>query len=281
MSTESYGKSNVFFKYFQELSPLWTGKTFPCCIYRDVCRCPRSLPGRWPCACYKALPCTNVGFSMASHKSRDRGEGQENHPSPGVQLCLLEWGFALNFSIAAWVPLTQFNIFRRGTFWKFISKHRNSRQFLFWTDQRKQQKYFWNLLAGLQGHLFSLIYLADPFNYFLSPRCLPGWARVAARTMFTVAVEILMSYSTAHLFSWSHSHKGNSIVQDNLGFFYHSVEIVVNTKYTTMPLSSQISCAGVLPDCNKSGLWMVVTFPFLAHVSSLPPAWCTGWSRFV
>lgn len=283
-STQSYDKY-VFFKHLQEPSPLWTGNTFPCCIYRDVFWCPWRLPGQWPCACYEALPCTNLGLSLASHKSRT---GERVRKITLLQECSSAcWSGGLpSISASQHEPPLHSSISSGGgTFPQFISKHRNSSQFLFWTDQRKQQKYFWNLLTGLKGHLFSLVYLADPFNYFLSPRSLPRWAREAIQTMFTVAEELLPSYSTACVFSWSHSHEGNSIVQGDLlwGFFFYLVEIVVNMKYTTMSLSSQISCTGALPVYNgqKSCLWMAVTFPFLAHVSSLSPARCTGWSTFV
>lgn len=100
MSTQSYGKYNVFFKHLKELSLL-----FHCCIYRDIFWCPQTSPVQWPCARYEAQPCTDLGLSLSSCKSRDRGEGEENRRSPGLQFSPLEWGFAPNFSIPAWAPL--------------------------------------------------------------------------------------------------------------------------------------------------------------------------------
>lgn len=105
MSKQSYSKYTTFFKHLQELSLLWTGKTFPCSIYWDVFWCPQRLPGQWPCAYYKVLPCAILGLSLVSCKSRDKGGGQEKWPffrtlgpPVGILPC---WGFTLNFSIPA------------------------------------------------------------------------------------------------------------------------------------------------------------------------------------
>lgn len=117
MSKQSYSKYTTFFKHLQELSLLWTGKTFPCSIYWDAFWCPQRLPGQWPCAHYRVLPRTTPGLSLVSHKSRDRGQGQEKWPfsrTLGLPVGILPcWGFTLNFSIPAWAPLAHVSIFWR------------------------------------------------------------------------------------------------------------------------------------------------------------------------
>lgn len=49
--------------------------------------------------------------------------------------------------------------------------------------------------SGLKGHLFFLIYLAHPLNYFGSPRCLSGWVWEATQTIPAAAEVTLTPYS--------------------------------------------------------------------------------------
>lgn len=282
----------MFFNHLQELSPLWTGKILLAKFTGMFFDAHRDCQGSDPVHATRHCHVPTWDSPWLHIKIRDRREGQENHLSLGVQLCLLEQGFALNFSIPVLAPLHSSISSGGSTFPRLICKHRNSSQFLFWRHQRKQQTYFWNLLAGLKGLLFSLVYLADLFNYLLSLRCLPRWAREAIQTMFTVAEEILTTYPTAHVFIWSHSHKGNRILQDALGGLsfsrdsshyevYNNVPEfpdLLHRTFTSLTAENQ-ACGWWLPfhsshTCPPYHLPEALAGPDLFNVSSCPLPFC-------
>lgn len=105
MSTQSYGKYHMFFNHLQELSPLWTGKILLAIFTGMFFDAHRDCQGSDPVHATRHCHVPTWDSPWLHIKIRDRREGQENHLSLGVQLCLLEQGFALNFSIPVLAPL--------------------------------------------------------------------------------------------------------------------------------------------------------------------------------
>lgn len=139
--------ANIFFNiYLQELSPLWTGKTFPDCINRDVLWCLQRLQGSVP---VRALRHCHVPTLDSPRLHVRAGTGERVRKLTLPQECSSAcWrGFCPQFQHLSQCepPLHGSVSSGQGTFPQFICKHRNSHQFLFWTDQRKQQLIFLKL----------------------------------------------------------------------------------------------------------------------------------------